>query len=324
MRKLQVWPPEWFLYKGRRVIEVSSWYYSPLWGQVLLVITSLLFFWLVLGQDVQPVWITVVLGLTCGFLFACAWAIRFPYRSLVIHNGQLDSAYMLLHLVLEYTVIYLILSGLVFFHMVLLLLGSLIFHYLDIRYYRYHWKHLQRRSDGRKATLKRAAAEPTLATVIHQADSASPYTAVEVHPNPFYKPLICYGCWLLTIALIVIVKWSGSFLSREIWMAVGSVTYMLGGFLITIAGLFGSKNISLHSLVNTRLNPYVFVTALCVFIVCFFMNYLLYYELSIYLIIYLSFITTVFNYITNVVLISRLQRRWKKQYDLDPFRRTHD
>ncbi len=127
-------PPEWVVFRGRRVIRVPARLYSRPMGLVIHVLMVSLAVILFFIRDSKWLWARVITAFLVGFLFAFGWGCSFRYRTLVVDKrNRIDLIYMLFHLLVEYLFIFGILSF-PFFYIDSLwcVLGALIFHILDI------------------------------------------------------------------------------------------------------------------------------------------------------------------------------------------------
>lgn len=145
---MQSFPPEWVLFRGRRVIRVPARYYSRLIGMILFALMAILCLILVVIQDITFFVFRFLIALLVGFLFACGWGVSFPYRTLVINKNRIDMLYMLFHLSIEYLFIFGVLSFPFFeFDSVWCALGAIVFHFLDINIHAKRWDKRSRRED---------------------------------------------------------------------------------------------------------------------------------------------------------------------------------
>ena len=143
---MQAFPPEWVLFRGRRVVSVPVRYYSRLMGMTLFALMTVLCIILFVIQDSNFFGLRLTIALLVGFLFACGWGVSFPYRTLVINKNCIDIFYMIFHLSIEYLFVFGILSFPFFeFDSLWCTLGAILFHLIDINIHAKRWDKLSRR-----------------------------------------------------------------------------------------------------------------------------------------------------------------------------------
>ena len=331
---MRYWPMGWLLLGNRQVLILPVPYHSQLVGLILILQGAILMSPMVvrLLEDINFLMFrsiallnflfTHTIFFIAGFIFAMGWSFYFPERALVVQRGRVDVAYMLVHLAIDYFVIFLFFG---FFYnrfsiVFTGVLGALIYHWLDICYF------IKGLREGR--IIPTQEVESRMLPELREAALSVESLGVKgdwrveqygerrlfTRQNPWYVPWLGFALLTGGVLFIIIPRFFGEHREHLELKILLAVNFFLSGFMIGIASRFYSKNLTL-SVENARASYRTISVAVILSSMPFYLLLIgaTYFDMGIVYIVIYSLNATVGSLFAQWYIVRSLFIIWKKE-----------